>query len=219
MSIFYEIIAPNGQKSYLLGTLHDPFDEVTTLPKEIKIRLDNAHTCIFEGDFLQNEEVLQDKKRQLISKWNTAHEHQQIPTDYIPRAIKILKENLILQIKNSNLSFFSKLIHIWRVNKNLPKEVRGIPPIALANMAMSETKINLSLTSKIKSKQKHIFDAQLLHYASNKGKSLVFLETAEDQYKAKFGLQFDLSQHFEFLILYYKSVKKAQRFLIAILKI
>lgn len=48
MSIFYEIIAPNGQKSYLLGTIHLSDKQLVTMPLEVKTAFVNARICVFE---------------------------------------------------------------------------------------------------------------------------------------------------------------------------
>ncbi|WP_131794822.1 TraB/GumN family protein [Fluoribacter gormanii] len=48
--MLYEIISPNGGKSYLFGTMHLNDEDVTTLPLEVKLAFDSSICCIFEAD-------------------------------------------------------------------------------------------------------------------------------------------------------------------------
>lgn len=52
-NIFYEIIAPNGNKSYLFGTYHSGDIRVISLPSEIKQAFDEATVFITESDFTE----------------------------------------------------------------------------------------------------------------------------------------------------------------------
>ena len=46
MAIFFEITAPNGQKSYLLGTIHEASREATMLSHEVKLAFEQASLFI-----------------------------------------------------------------------------------------------------------------------------------------------------------------------------
>ncbi|CAM2881572.1 TraB family [Legionella steigerwaltii] len=65
--MLYEIISPNGSKSYLFGTMHVNDEEVITLPLEVKVAFDSSNCCVFEVD---TSLVDQEKIKQAIKTWS-----------------------------------------------------------------------------------------------------------------------------------------------------
>ncbi|MBA3537903.1 MAG: TraB/GumN family protein [Tatlockia sp.] len=72
--MFYEIISPEGLKSYLLGTLHVKDEEIVTLPLEVKRAFDNADHYVFESDSCDLI-TLHSEASTLILEWKLANQY------------------------------------------------------------------------------------------------------------------------------------------------
>src|SRR5436190_6876026 len=90
MQIYYEIIAPNGKKSHLFGTIHLTSFDVKLLPIEVEMVFNQSERCIFEADirpeagFKGGTEVME-----MLKSWE--EKHTKIHSQYLDRLLEIIK--------------------------------------------------------------------------------------------------------------------------------
>lgn len=106
MPIFYEITAPNGQKSYLFGTIHLQDKEINMLSLEVKQAFETASALYIEADTTSKDVSLND--------WYHKHGHEHSRWAAIPGNVN----EVIRQIA----SYFP-----WYFD--LKSFVKGTPPL------------------------------------------------------------------------------------------
>lgn len=106
MPIFYEITAPNGQKSYLFGTIHLQDKEINMLSLEVKQAFETASALYIEADTTSKDVSLND--------WYHKHGHEHSRWAAIPGNVN----EVIRQIASHFPWYFG-----------LKSFVKGTPPL------------------------------------------------------------------------------------------
>lgn len=157
-STCYEITAPNGKKSYILGTLHLSNIELASLPPGIKSALENCSCGVFEVNPLEPTGRIELPVR-LGAGLNSY-----LTDEQIAKAITYLK----------NLPDFKLLS-----DKSLYALIREWPPLLVMNQ------INRYFTEEFVGDQNNNpLDHKLMEFLKEKNKPLYYLETIASQLKA-----------------------------------
>lgn len=123
MPIFYEITAPNKQKSYLFGTLHSSDKEINTLPLEVMQAFNTASALYVEVD----EHLLQTAQKEVLDDWFSQHGHEHHQWANIPNNV----DKVVQQIQDC-----------FPGSKNSHMLIRNYPPLlALAIISQGTGKI------------------------------------------------------------------------------
>jgi len=175
MSIFYEIIATNGKKSYLFGTFHSSRDKkIVTLPFEVKKAFDSCSCFISESDGSECDTM--DITRLFLEWGNVQIQHRYLPKSLPEHYIR----NLAEQLSGTCFAFFPESNKLF-----------SIPPVFITSrMAGQEESTNIS-----KDKNLYFLDQQLQDASKLLNKPMFFLESPKEALIAGYGLDLNYQDH------------------------